>query len=256
MNTADDVAIARRALPLLDLTSLNDDDNEARIDALCAKAVTKHGNVAAVCIWPRFVARARKALRGSDVRVATVVNFPAGALDARLADVEIAAAIEAGAQELDVVFPYREWLGGRRAACATYLKRVRESAERKPLKIILESGAYGDRFDALLAASQAAIDSGANFLKTSTGKIPVGATPAAAEFMLRAIAKTKGKVGFKASGGIRTLDQAALYLRLADEMIRPGWAKPKTFRFGASGLLDAILSALGAAPAERAKDSY
>jgi deoxyribose-phosphate aldolase len=240
-------AIARRALALLDLTSLNDGDSDATVEALCARAVTPFGPVAAVCIWSRLVARAKPLLAGSNVRVATVVSFPAGDGHAGTLAREIDAALDAGADEIDMVFPYRRFLAGERGAGRALVAVAREACGSDvTLKVILESGAFADQ-EALLRACREAIAGGADFLKTSTGKIAAGASPQAAETLLRAIGEAERPVGIKISGGVRTVVQAGEYLRLADATMGVQWAAPARFRFGASGLLDDILATLGAA---------
>lgn len=235
---------AARALPLLDLTSLGDDDTDARIEALCARAVTPAGRVAAVCLYPRFVPLARRLLAGTGVRVATVVNFPEGtAPPARVAD-DTAAAVADGADEIDVVMPWRALAAGDEASVRAVLGACRGACPGTPLKVILETGGLGD--PALIAtASRLALDAGADFLKTSTGKLQPAATPEAAAVMLAAIRDAGSPAGFKAAGGIRDTAAAAVYLDLADRTLGSGWATPATFRFGASGLLDALLADLG-----------
>ena len=194
--------VAARALALLDLTSLNDGDDEAAIAALCDRAVTPHGPVAAVCVWPRFVAQAVSALEGSGVRVAAVANFPEGAADVEGAVADTAAILDAGGDEVDVVFPYGSLMQGDEAAGAELVmacKLVCGGAAR--LKVIIESGELKD--PALIRrASEIALEAGADFIKTSTGKVSVNATPEAAEIMLTVL-KEHGAGGFKAAGGIR-----------------------------------------------------
>jgi deoxyribose-phosphate aldolase len=240
-------AVAKRAIGLLDLTSLNDDDTPATIARLCLRAQTPAGPVAAVCVWPRFVAQARAALR--DVRVATVVNFPDGQADAAAVRAETLAALDAGADEIDVVLPYRAYLAGERAVALRVLEAVVDAATRQArVKAILETGALKEPA-VILQASRDAIARGADFLKTSTGKIPVSATLEACLPMLQAIREHAGRgshpVGLKPSGGIRTTAEAAGYLALADALMGTDWATPATFRFGASSLLDALLATLG-----------
>jgi len=238
-------ALAARALPLLDLTNLNDTCDDAAIHALCARAVTPHGTVAAVCIWPQFVPVARKLLKGTDVKVATVANFPRGLNDPEAAARDTAAAFADGAHEADVVIPYHALLAGDGMAVTRLVEAAREKVPRgRRLKTILETGEIKD--GALIAkAARLALEAGAHFIKTSTGKTPVSATPEAARIMLEAIKASRKKAGFKASGGIRTTADAAIYLALADEIMGPDWANPATFRFGASGLLDDLLARLG-----------
>jgi deoxyribose-phosphate aldolase len=239
---------ARRALGLVDLTSLNDDDTAERIADLCEQAVTPAGSVAAVCVYGRWVRQAADALRGSGVRVAAVANFPAGAPDPAGARREAEAELADGADEVDVVLPFAAYAAGDRADALEVVRACREASTGAVLKVILETGAL--REPALIRAAAAdALAEGADFVKTSTGKRSPGATPEAARLMLEAI-RDAGHGGFKASGGVRTVEDAAGYLQLADELLGPEWASPATFRFGASGLLGALLDVLGAGGAD------
>lgn len=236
--------LARRALALVDLTDLGDTCSAADIDRLCRRAVGPHGSTAAVCVWPRFVAQAADALRGSGVQIATVVNFPAGTADVSSTVAETALAIAQGADEIDVVLPYQSFLAGHAAVAASMVQAVRTSAQPPmKLKVILESGEYPD-LEHVGSAARLAIENGADFVKTSTGKTSVSATIGAAVAILEQIRLAGGQVGIKPSGGIRTLDDAALYLAAADQMMGAAWATPATFRFGASGLLDALEAAI------------
>lgn len=237
--SAKNAVLARRLLPLLDLTSLNDrrDDD---IDALCAKAVTPFGAVAAVCSWPDFAAAMKGRLGAAGPKVAVVINFPKGTAGPEDAVAEAKAAVAAGADELDLVMPYDAWLAGDEAAARAVMTSVRAAAPAACLKVILETGAL-ERPAVMAAAGRAAVEAGADFLKTSTGKGPPGASPAAAEALLEVIAQAGRPVGFKASGGVRTLADAALYLELAEGRMGAGWATAERFRIGASGLLDDLL---------------
>ncbi|MFK0162583.1 deoxyribose-phosphate aldolase [Rhizobium sp. NPDC090279] len=245
------------ALSLLDLTNLKDDCTPAQIEALCARAQSPYGNTAAICIWPRFVAQARGIL-GIDhaVKIATVVNFPGG--DMEVADVaaEAREAIADGADEIDLVIPYRAFLAGNEQAVTDMVAAVKaECKEPVILKTILETGELRDA--ALIQrASELAIDAGADFIKTSTGKVTVNATLEAADIMLRAIRASGRKVGFKPAGGIGSVSDAALYLSLAETIMAPDWAMPSTFRFGASSLLDDILNVLAGGESKTASSGY
>lgn len=233
---------ARRAIGLVDLTDLSDDASVGGIDELCGRART-HGT-AAVCVWPDFVEQASSSLAGSPVRVATVVNFPTG--DERPFAVEVITehVIRDGADEVDLVLPYRAFLADEPAEASDMVRRIRDVAGRDiTLKVILETGEFTD-LASVRRASALAIEHGADFIKTSTGKSRVSATPAAVDTMLNVIAESDRPVGIKPSGGIRTTEDAALYLGLADQVMGEGWAAPDTFRFGASGLLDALLATI------------
>ncbi|MEM6665254.1 MAG: deoxyribose-phosphate aldolase [Pseudomonadota bacterium] len=242
----DGQAVAARALPLLDLTNLNDDCTEADIDALCARTETAHGHVAAVCVWPRFVTQSRKRLKGTDIRVATVCNFPAGGTDVDAAVAEARTSAFDGAHEVDVVLPYRQFADGEQDVAMALVAAVKDTLpETVRLKVIIETGALKVP-ELVRIASVKAIDAGADFIKTSTGKVPVNATLEAAQIMLDVIQeRVDGKaIGFKPAGGIKTVADAGAYLALADEILGPDWVTPETFRFGASSLLDVLLAEL------------
>ncbi len=241
--------VARLALACLDLTSLNDADDAAAIEALCARAVTRWGAVAAVCVWPRFVAQARAALP-REVAVAAVANFPQGALDARLAVADAHAIVDAGGDEVDLVLPWRAMLGGQAAEAADLVAQVREACAGKRLKLIIESGEL-PAAAAIREACAIGLDAGVDFLKTSTGKTAHGASLEAAREMLQAIAAHPrgAAVGFKASGGIRSVADAASYIALAREVFGPAALTAARLRFGASSLLGDIERVLSGATA-------
>jgi len=237
---------ARTALACLDLTSLNDADTAADIERLCARAQGPHGPVAAVCVWPRFAALARAGLPAS-IAVAAVANFPAGGIDLDAAVRDTAQIVQAGAQEVDVVLPWRTLQAGDELACAQLLAAVRRASEGMLLKVILETGELLDP-RLIRRASELALAAGADFLKTSTGKTKVSATLAAAEVMLGAITAdptATTRVGFKAAGGIRTVADAALYMGLVAAALGDAALNPRRFRIGASALLNDIEAVLG-----------
>jgi deoxyribose-phosphate aldolase len=235
---------------LIDLTDLSDDHAPDGIDELCRRA-RQHGT-AAVCVWPEYVARCAELLAGCNVRVATVVNFPSG--DESVDDVVAmtTAALADGADDIDLVLPYRAFLAGDADRAGAMVAEIAALVERPHLlKVILESGAYPGA-DSVGSAAHLAIANGADFVKTSTGKIPAGASLDAARAMLdeiAAAAEDGRTVGIKPSGGIRSFDDAMAYLELADGVMGDGWATPTTFRYGASGVLDALVAELdGSAP--------
>ena len=250
MAELNDPELATLAVRLLDLTSLNDTDDEATIDALCARALTPVGAVAAVCIYPRFIGFARRrldALGAEAVRVATVANFPQGGVDVRRALEETRAAVADGADEVDLVYPYAALLAGDAQPGRDLVAACREACgDRALLKVILETGALAQP-ELICQASHDAIAAGAQFIKTSTGKVPVNATPEAASLMLGVIAEHGGAVGFKAAGGLRTLADARCYIELARATLGAQWVTPGHLRLGASGLLAELLKSLGEA---------
>lgn len=232
----------------MDLTSLNEDDTEAVIEGLCRRADTPHGHPAAVCVYPQFVATACRSLAalglGRKVEVATVANFPRG--DAPTAEVveQIEHALNDGADEIDVVFPWRALLEGDENAGTKLVQACREACGEHSLKVILETGQL-DEADRIRRAGELAIDAGADFLKTSTGKVAVNATPRAARILLETIRDSGRDVGCKVAGGIGTTEDASTYLELAADIMGDDWLTPAHFRIGASGLLDDLLATLG-----------
>jgi len=261
MTSADPVTVARRVLPLLDLTSLGEDDQPADIDRLCADAQSPAGPVASVCVWPRFVAQSVDLLRGSGIPVAAVANFPEGDDDDDRARADAAAIVEAGGAEVDVVVPWRRLIaagveaGAAADAAVTRLVRAtrEEVGDDIVVKAILETGELGDR-GLIGRAGMAALAGGADFLKTSTGKTANSATPEAAEVLLGVLTDHADPGGpdrgvprgLKVSGGVGTVEQAAVYLGLADAAFGADAVGPATLRFGASRLLGALLDVLDA----------
>lgn len=253
--TTDLKAAARTALACLDLTSLNDVDTAADIDALCRRAQTAHGPVAAVCVWPRFVAQARAALPAS-IKVAAVANFPDGALDVQRALADVAEIAQAGGDEVDVVLPYRALLAGDSTEVSEFLSEVRFASRPLTLKVIIESGELVTP-ERIAQATRLALAAGADFVKTSTGKTQVGATPAAAGVMLKEIAASGlPAAGFKASGGVRSVADAAGYIAQTEAALGAAALNPQRLRFGASGLLTDIEAVLSGAESAAVTAAY
>ncbi|CAK9883961.1 MAG: Deoxyribose-phosphate aldolase [Candidatus Erwinia impunctatus] len=256
------VSVARLAISLIDLTSLNDNDTESDIVNLCHHASTACGDTAAICLYPRFVPLARKTLiaQGSSaIRIATVTNFPLGGDDLEIALAETHAAIAYGADEIDIVFPYRQLLAGDQQSGYELINACKAACHQADvlLKVIIESGEL-QQAETIRQAASIAIDAGADFIKTSTGKVAVNATLAAAEIMLKTIAD-KGvghRVGFKAAGGIRTFEEAQAYLQLAENLFGRAWLTPRHFRFGASALLNQLVTVAGGMPDEQQGTAY
>jgi deoxyribose-phosphate aldolase len=222
---------------LIDLTYLGDDD-DAAIDSLCAKA----DGVAALCVYAHYIPRVKANLAGKRIKIATVVNFPHGNSTLETVLAEMDTAISHGADEIDVVLPYPDFLNGDFHKVNHFLKQVHERAPHQVLKIIIESGVL-QKPALIRLAGQMVIDSGADFIKTSTGKTEVGATLEAAYTLLTLIEQSKNPlVGLKLSGGIRTIAEAHTYLYLAREVMGEMWLNPHNLRIGASKLLDELLA--------------
>ena len=235
--------LARRLISLTDLTSLNESDDAAAVRTLAHLACSAPVKPAAVCIWARGISAALDVLRGTGIPVCAVANFPSGTAAVDGAVAETAAAVAAGAAEVDVVFPYRALLAGDAQAGLELVRGCREACgERALLKVILETGQLVSAENIRLAA-EIAIEGGAHFLKTSTGKTQPAATPEAAAVLCDEIAAAGRSIGFKVSGGIRTIDDAMTYLTLYERRFGPGSASPGNFRIGASALFKELLAA-------------
>lgn len=239
--TAFSKTMAPHLIACLDYTNLDEQASEADIQQLCETAEMQATPVAAVCVYSRFVALCKQTLTNKNIQIATVVNFPSG--EQRLSEVrqEIEFSLASGATEIDLVFPYQNFLAGNRKASEIFLNECEKQIHpHATLKIILETGVLGQA-PSIHDASLLALDQGADFLKTSTGKVPIGATLEAAEIMLSAIHSRNKEVGFKASGGVKTPKEAYEYYLLTKSLLQ---TEPcaKNFRIGASRLLDALLN--------------
>ena len=230
-------ATADRVFSLIDLTDLSENSTPDRIQRLCQKTMANGHHMAAVCVWPRFVEQATGLLAGSPVAIATVANFPSGndPLETVLATIQ--QALQDGATEIDLVFPHAAFLGGDIVSARALLQACRTATAPRLLKVILETGAFPDQVT-LADACRLVCECGADFVKTSTGKIPVGATLTAARTLLITLRDHSPHTGIKISGGIRTFTQALDYLALADALMGNAWISPQHFRFGASQLAD------------------
>ena len=239
------------AIRMIDLTTLEGADTPGKVRALSTKAVQPEPgdpsvpSVAAVCVYPSLVSVARRALAGSTVSVASVATaFPAGQapLEVKLADVR--AAVKAGADEIDMVIDRGAFLSGRLGRVYDEVVAVKEACGDAHLKVILETGELGT-YDAVRRASLVAIAGGADFIKTSTGKVSPAATLPVTLCMLEVIRDVHDEtglvVGMKPAGGIRTAKQAVQYLCVLHETLGVDWLTPDRFRFGASSLLNDLL---------------
>ena len=228
----------------MDLTSLGDQDTPEKIQALCGQAITPLGSVAAVCVYPQFVKLAKRTLHeqgAEQVQVATVVNFPDGGTDIERVQQETAYALQEGADEIDLVMPYRAFLAGDRNACAQVIAACRQCLTGQKLKVIVESGRF-ECMETLSQATQLAIASGADMVKTSTGKVEVHATLEAVTQMTQVVQQHgNSNVGLKISGGVRTVEEALGFVAVVERILGASWLQASRFRFGASSLLQSIL---------------
>ncbi len=251
IKTTAKVAGIRLAIACMDLTTLEGKDSEGRVRSLCAKAIKPAPHlpdvpsVAAVCVYPNLVGVAKDALRGTSVKVASVATaFPSGlsSLDVKLADTQ--AAIQAGADEIDMVIDRGAFLAGHHQQVFDEIVAVKNVCGDVHLKVILETGELGS-YDNVRAASDLALEAGADVIKTSTGKVGTNATFPVAVTMCEAIRdyarRTGRRAGLKVAGGVRTTKQAMTYLVIIKETLGESWLTPDLFRIGASSLLDDLL---------------
>src|SRR6476660_6525574 len=239
------------AISMMDLTTLEGKDTPGKVRAMCVKAMRPQPgdptipSVAAVCVYPALVAEAKEALKGSSVKVASVATgFPSGQTFRDIKVAEVKAAVAAGADEVDMVIDRGAFLSGDYATVFDEIVEIKDACGDTHLKVILETGELGT-FDQVRRASILAMAAGADFIKTSTGKIQPAATLPVTLVMLEAIRdfeKATGRaVGMKPACGIRTAKEAVQYLVVLYETLGPRWMTPDRFRFGASTLLNDVL---------------
>jgi deoxyribose-phosphate aldolase len=236
----------------IDLTSLNTTDNKSHIIRLTGKVNSFSGrfsnipNIAAICVYPNFVSVVKEKLTVKNVKIASVAGaFPSSQTFRSIKVSESKMAVEAGADEIDIVLPVGAFLGNDFAMVADEILEIKEALGDKRLKVIVESGLLGD-YEQIFKASMIAMDAGADFIKTSTGKTAVSATPEAAFVICRAImnfyTETGIKVGFKAAGGIATTAEALTYYHIVKSCLGEEWLSNNLFRIGASRLANNILA--------------
>lgn len=254
LKKATKVAGLKLTIRMMDLTTLEGKDTPGKVLQLCHKAMVPLASdpsipsCAAICVYPNFVKVAKQALAGSTVKVASVATaFPSGQspLDIKLDDVR--RAVEFGADEIDMVIDRGAFLAGDLAKVFDEIAATKEACGAAHLKVILETGELAT-YDRIRVASDLAIAAGADFIKTSTGKVQPAATMPVTLLMLEAIRDhfyaTGIKIGMKPAGGVRTAKQALHYLVLVRETLGDAWLDPDLFRFGASALLNDVLSQL------------
>lgn len=241
----------RMVVSMTDLTTLEGKDSPGKVRGLCRKAIQPGAalngvpSVAAVCVYPSYVGLAKECVAGSGVQIASVATaFPSGQapLDLRLE--EVRRVVEAGADEVDMVISRGALLAGRREQVSEEIRAIKEACGSAHLKVILETGEL-ETYDLVRSASDLAIEAGADFIKTSTGKVAPAATMGVTLVMLEAIRDhylaTGVRIGMKPAGGIRTAKEALHYLVMVKETLGDAWLSPNLFRFGASSLLNDVL---------------
>lgn len=239
-------------LNVIDLTSLNTTDNKSNILRMTGTVNSFQGrfsnipNVAAICVYPNFVGVVKEKLSAKNVRIAAVAgSFPTSQTFRSIKIAECKMAVDSGADEIDIVIPLGAFMGRDYTYVASEIREIKEAIGDRTLKVIVESGLLGD-YELIFRASMIAMDAGADFIKTSTGKVNISATPEAAFVMCRAVsdfyAETGIMVGFKAAGGISNAADAVMYYQIVEQSLGPEWTNNKYFRIGASRLANNILS--------------
>jgi len=243
------------SIQMMDLTTLEGKDTEGKVIQLCHKGMrpaqdlSAIPSVAAICVYPSFVSIAKKTLSGSSVKVASVATyFPSGHAELASKLTEVRYCVDQGADEIDMVISRGAFLQGHYSYVYDEISAIKEACGQAHLKVILETGELG-ALDAIRRASDIALEAGADFIKTSTGKIQPAATMPVTLVMLEAIRdfyyKTGKKIGMKPAGGIRDAKTALHYLVMLAETLGDDWMTPDLFRFGASSLLNDVLMQLG-----------
>lgn len=246
----EELSMCRTILGSIDLTTLEGSDTEDKVRKLCDTAVSFRDEekqipaTASVCVYPPFVAVAKEQLKGTGVHVASVAGaFPSGQLPIHLKVAEVEYAVEQGADEIDMVISRGAFLSGKYQQVYDEIRAIRKACPQQKLKVILETGEL-ETPQNIYRASQLAIHAGADYLKTSTGKIAVNATPEAFWVMMLAIQQhyqnTGEKVGIKVAGGVSTPEQAYTYLHIWRQNMGKDWVTPDLFRVGTSRLATKI----------------
>ena len=238
-------------LGMIDLTTLEGKDSPGKVKQLCYKAAHLHDqfpglpNVAAICVYPNMVPIAKEALSGTNIKIASVAtSFPSGMVEFGVKLDEVKSVVDAGANEIDMVISRGRFLQGDYTYVSDEISQVKEACGELHLKVILETGELVT-LDNVRLASDVAMEAGADFIKTSTGKVSPAATPPVVLTMLEAIrdfeTKTGKQIGMKPAGGIGTAKQAIQYLIMVKETLGVDWLSPDLFRFGASSLANDVL---------------
>lgn len=239
-----------KALSCIDLTTLNSTDTIPSVKAFTEKvnqfpaSYSGIKNVAAICVYPNMVQTVKETLKAKGVKIAAVAGgFPSSMTFTEIKIEEARLAVAAGADEIDIVLPLWAFLNGDQETCTHEISSIKKAIDHAHLKVILESGVLSP--DQIWQASLLAMEAGADFIKTSTGKLPQAASPEAALIMCLAIKQyyeeTGRKIGFKPAGGIVTPEDAMLYLTIVQEILGNEWLTPELFRIGASRLANNLL---------------
>ena len=246
------IEVLKQIFGLIDLTTLNSTDTKAKVNEMCLKVnhfkqkFPDFPNVAAICVYPSFVSTVKSSLKVKSVGIASVAaGFPSSQTFIEIKTLESKMAVDNGATEIDIVISIGEFLSGNLQLVFDEIAAVKKAIGSKHLKVILETGALADPLK-IWEASVLAMQAGADFIKTSTGKLQPAATVDAALVMVEAIKQFKkitGKtVGFKPAGGISNGHEAIIYFTIVEQILGKEWLNPQYFRIGASSLANNLLT--------------
>ena len=260
LSSVPDKHLLMNILNLIDLTSLNTTDNRSNIIHFTGRVnsfssrYSNIPNVAAICVYPNFVSVVKEKLSVKNIKIAAVAGaFPSSQTFRSIKVMECKMSVEAGADEIDIVIPVGAFLGNDFASVADEIREIKTAVGEKQLGVIVETGLLSS-YEQIFKASMIAMDAGADFIITSTGKTSVSATSEASFVMCKAISdfysETGIRVGFKATGGIVNPSDAAIYYKIVKHCLGEDWQNNKLFRIGASRLANNILSEISGCPIE------
>jgi deoxyribose-phosphate aldolase len=231
-------------MSLIDATCLDEQAAEETILNLCQLVKSAPTRVASICVYPKWISVVKKYFEQGKMTITTVINFPKVTLDSQTMQRQIKAAIEDGADEIDIVFPYETFDLNKPQATMNFLQSAKAACGDHILKVIIESG-EAPSIEWIEKATHCVVESGADFVKTSTGKTPIGATPEAVKAIAYALQEADRPCGLKISGGVRTIEQANNYLHIVESILGKSFITPSWLRFGASSLLDICIQRVG-----------
>jgi deoxyribose-phosphate aldolase len=232
-----------KLMSLIDATCLDDHATEETIINLCHLAKRSPARVASICVYPKWIALVKDFFKNRPMTITTVVNYPKPTLASQTLQKQIKLATEIGADEVDIVFPYDTFDPANPLPTLEFLKSAKKACKDNILKVIIESG-EAPSADWIEKATECVIESGANFVKTSTGKTATGATTEAVRVIAYTLHEGDRPCGLKISGGIRTIEQANDYIKLVESILSPSFITPEWFRFGASSLLTSCIETI------------
>ena len=229
---------------LIDATCLDDHATQENIIQLCQLVQSAPTRVASICVYPTWISVVKNYFIDNPQTITTVINFPKVTHDTQTMQKQITTAIKSGADEIDIVFPYETFDSNKPQATIDFLHGAKKACGDHILKVIIESG-QASSINWIEKATHCVVESGADFVKTSTGKTPIGATPEAVKAIAYALQEADRPCGLKISGGVRTIEQAATYIQIVESILGKSFITPSWLRFGASSLLETCIQHIG-----------